>query len=142
VKYVPCDELWGRISRLRYFLNLYFTWMINSLYLKKCLFVKNMRLQKRLHPFVDCLEGFCKSFDSVLHKKSYFFWCTGLANICFKYSKNDILLPKLIWPTVRKNCSSDWEKFLKFEAEGREFEFFLRSLEQFIQTTKGQNNFW
>ena len=41
---------------------------------------------------------------------------------------NDILLPKLFWPTVRKNCSSDRE--------------FLRSLEQFIQTVKGQNNFW
>ena len=31
---------------------------------------------------------------------------------------NGILLPKLFWPTVRKNCSSDWEKILKFEAEG------------------------
>ena len=57
--------------------------------------------------------------------------------------KNGILLPKLFWPTVRKKCSSDLEKLLKFEAEGREFEiFFLRSLEQFIQTVKGQNNFW
>ena len=55
---------------------------------------------------------------------------------------NGILLPKLFWPTVRKNCSRDREKLLKFEAEGREFEIFLRSLEQFIQTVKGQNNFW
>ena len=53
--------------------------------------------------------------------------------------KNGILLPK---PTVRKKCSSDWEKLLKFEAEGRELTKFLRSLEQFIQTVKGQNNFW
>ena len=112
-----------------YFLNLYFTWMIISLYLKKCLFVKNMRLQKRLHPFVDCLEGFCKSFDSVLHKKSYFFWSTGLANISFKYSKNGVLLTKLFWPTVRKKCSGDREKLLIFEAEGREFAKLLRSLE-------------
>ena len=52
---------------------------------------------------------------------------------------NGILLPKLFWPTVRKNCYSDWEKLLKFKAEGREF---LRSLKQFIQTMKGQNNFW
>ena len=37
---------------------------------------------------------------------------------------------------------SDREKLLKFEAEGREFSKFLRSLEQFIQTMKGQNNFW
>ena len=59
--------------------------------------------------------------------------------------ENGILLPKLFWPTVpavRKNCFSDREKLLKFKAEGREFENFLRSLEQFIQTVKGQNNFW
>ena len=56
--------------------------------------------------------------------------------------KNGILLPKLFWPTVRKNCSSDREKRLKFEAEGREFSNFSRSLYQFIQTVKGQNNFW
>ena len=55
---------------------------------------------------------------------------------------NGILLPKLFWPTVRKNCSSDREKPLKFEAESQEFAKFLRSLEQYIQTVKGQNNFW
>ena len=43
--------------------------------------------------------------------------------------RNSIFLPKLFWSTVRKNCSSDQEKR-------------LRSLEQFIQTVKGQNNFW
>ena len=45
-----------------------------------------------------------------------------------------LLLPKLFWPTVRKNCSSDREKLLKFEAEGQEFA-------QFIQTVKVKNNF-
>ena len=39
--------------------------------------------------------------------------------------RNGILLPKLFWPTLRKNCSSDREKLLKFEAEGREFENIL-----------------
>ena len=53
---------------------------------------------------------------------------------------NGILLPKLFWPTVRKKCSSDWKNVLKFEAEGREFAKVLRSIEQFIQTVKGQNN--
>ena len=43
---------------------------------------------------------------------------------------------------MRKNCSSDRENLLKFEAEGREFAKNLRSLAQFIQTVKGQNNFW
>ena len=56
--------------------------------------------------------------------------------------QNGILMPKLFWPTVRKNCSSDREKILKFEAEVQEFEKFLRSQEQFIQSVKGQNNFW
>ena len=41
-----------------------------------------------------------------------------------------------------KNCSSDREKILKFEPDAREFAKILRSLEQFIQTVKGQNNFW
>ena len=41
---------------------------------------------------------------------------------------------------MRKNCSSDREKLLKFEAEGREFSTLQQ--EQFIQTVKGQNNFW
>ena len=42
---------------------------------------------------------------------------------------------------MRKKSSSDQEKLLNFKAEGREFAKFLRSLEQFIQTVKGQNNF-
>ena len=65
---------------------------------------------------------------------------------CFEsnlvYRKMVFCYQKLFWPTVRKTCSSDREKLLKFEAEGREFEKKLRSLEQFIQTVKGQNNFW
>ena len=43
---------------------------------------------------------------------------------------------------MRKNCSTDREKLLKFEAESREFSKILRSLEQFIQTVKGQKNLW
>ena len=40
-----------------------------------------------------------------------------------------------------QNCSRDRENFLKIEAEGREFAKILRSLEQFVRTVKGQNNF-
>ena len=43
---------------------------------------------------------------------------------------------------MRKNCSSDREKPLKFETEGQVFANILRSLEQFVQTVKGQNNLW
>jgi len=43
---------------------------------------------------------------------------------------------------VRKKCSNDREIFLKFKADGREFAKTVRSLEQFIQTVKDQNNVW
>ena len=43
---------------------------------------------------------------------------------------------------MRKIWSSDGEKLLKFEARGRELATLLRSLEQFVQKVKGQNNFW
>ena len=48
------------------------------------------------------------------------------------------------WPTYceAKKCFSDREKLLKFEGDSREFAKILRSLEQFIQTVKGLNNFW
>ena len=42
---------------------------------------------------------------------------------------------------MKKNCSSDQKQLLKFMAEGLEFAKNLRSLEQFIQTVKGQNFF-
>ena len=65
-------------------------------------------------------------------KQMFFAW-HGLSD-----GGNGILFPKLFWPTVRKNCSSDWEKLLKLEAKGREFEIFLRSLEQFIRERSEQ----
>ena len=52
-----------------------------------------------------------------------------LAKFCRPYG---ILLPKLFWPTVRKNCSNDWEKLLKFRAEGWDFAQVLRSQEKLI----------
>ena len=65
------------------------------------------------------------------------FWIGPGSLLHHNFCKNGILLPKLFWPTVRKKCSSDREKILKFETEGWEFGKFLRSLEQFIQTVKG-----
>ena len=58
-----------------------------------------------------------------------------LVEFLFRFAKMSaqygtvFLLPKLFWPTVRKNCSSDQEKL-------------LRSLEQFASTVESQNNFW
>ena len=42
---------------------------------------------------------------------------------------------------MRKNCSSDQESLLKFEAEGWEFAKCLRRQKKFTQTVKGQNIF-
>ena len=46
------------------------------------------------------------------------------------------------WYFVSKIVLIIEENLFKFEAEGQEFANILRSLEQFIQTMKGQNNFW
>ena len=48
---------------------------------------------------------------------------------------------KIVLTYCEKKRSSDQEKLLKFEAGGREFVKFLRSLEQFVQTVKGKNHF-
>ena len=53
--------------------------------------------------------------------------------------KNDINSSYLL--EFEKNCFNDQEKALTIEAEVREFSKNLRSLEQFIQTVKGRNNY-
>ena len=45
---------------------------------------------------------------------------------------------KIVLTYVRKKCSSVWGK----TGEDREFVKFFRSLDQFIQIVKGQNNIW
>ena len=34
-------------------------------------------------------------------------------DVIIKLDRNGILFPKIFWPTVRKNCSCDWEFFLR-----------------------------
>ena len=46
---------------------------------------------------------------------------------------------KIVLTYCEINSSSNPEKLLKFEAEGKNFEI---TIEQFIQPMKGQNNFW
>ena len=60
----------------------------------------------------------------------------------FSSNHNWYFVTKIVLTYCEKKLFFDREKLLKFEAEGREFAKFLRSLEQFIQTVKGQNNFW
>ena len=45
-------------------------------------------------------------------------------------------MPKLVGPTVKKNCSNDREKHQKFKNLKK-----IRSLEQLVQTVKGQTLF-
>ena len=47
---------------------------------------------------------------------------------------------KIVVTSVRNFFLRDSEKLLKLEAEGQEFAQILRSLEQLVQTVKGQNN--
>ena len=66
----------------------------------------------------------------------------------FPFTGPKTLISKLNWNFVtkivltycEKNCSCG--QLLKFEAEGQELAKILRSLEQFVPTVKGQNNFW
>ena len=48
---------------------------------------------------------------------------------------------KIVLTTVRKNCSSDQEKVLKFKAEGREFAKKLRTLEQCLNSERSKQFF-
>ena len=61
-----------------------------------------------------------------------------------KQTNIGILLPKLFWPTVRKNCSSDRENLLKFEAEGQEFTKFLSRRRKMVTSERGarEENFF
>ena len=60
----------------------------------------------------------------------------------FPYTPNNKEASQMVF--CYQNCSELlWGKIvLAIEAEGQEFAKFLRLLDQFIQTVKGQNNFW
>ena len=63
--------------------------------------------------------------------------------LCKMGQRDGILLPKLFWPTVRKNCSSDRKELLKFESESQEFANILRSLYRTIYSnSESSDNFW
>ena len=76
----------------------------------------------------------------VAQNKSRRMRVSNQTGISVNQRRNYILLPKLFY-CEKKNVLLI-KKILKFEAEGQEFANVLRSLEQFIQAVKGQNNFW
>ena len=59
-----------------------------------------------------------------------------------KQKKKWYFVTKIVLTYCEKKLFYWSRKLLKFEAEGQEFAKFLRSLEQFIQAVKVQNNFW
>ena len=77
-------------------------------------------------------------FTEMFEHFRVFFVCTFQIN-CFVYVYP---LASRLKNQVLHFRSYDWEKLLKFEADGREFGKILRSLEQFVGTVKGLNNFW
>ena len=102
-----------------------------------------------LHPFFFSVQRYQLAKSRFLFSPPLlpFFW-PDWALPTLKFSNRVVYVglvfcyPKLFWLTVRKNCSSDREKLWKFKAKGQEFAKFLSSIKQFIQTVKGQNNFW
>ena len=94
-----------------------------------------------LSPYVAIVEhilGWDTFCNSILSKQnlSIYLW-----DIQVKASgvngKNGILLcTKIFWPTVRKNCSSDREKLLKFEAEAKNFQKFWDHLNNLFKQWK------
>ena len=75
----------------------------------------------------------CKSNNCKLQTKMVCNLCNLKMVFCYQ-NCSDLLWEKIV--LVIENF------FLKFEAEGREFAKISRSLEQFVRTVKGQNNFW
>ena len=121
-----------------------FSFCFYSMWIEHKLIRKWLRLYEKMRRRLSKKVGFFYRIDWITWLR---LWVLSQAEmiitaLLYSLSVNGILLPKLFWPTLRKNCSSDREKLLKFEAEGQQLEKFLRSLEQFIQTVEGQNNFW
>ena len=93
--------------------------------------------QRRLPSGHPSLSGGYNTLNIVL------FW--GKKSFIFSY--NTIRSPPKIFLLYEKSKKRqknrfDIYKYCTIEAEGWEFAKLLRSLEQFIQTVKGQNNFW
>ena len=101
----------------------------------------SMVVDSKNSAFEKCFKSACK-FETKALDRCLSFKLTGRFKLSLEHFKmncmflrdfkmrnnskfeNGILLPKLFWPTVRKNCSTDREKLLKFEAEGENLQNF------------------
>ena len=73
-----------------------------------CLFTVWKKYSSNLKNFANSRPS-ASNFKSFSQSLEQFFLTIGQNNFCNKIP----FLPKLFWPTVRKNCSSDCEKLLK-----------------------------
>ena len=99
---------------------------IELIYWSKLMFCVDFNLMEHCKLlFIKVFEKNCRFRFAPMSSCFYFFLTSGenelFVAVHILQWRNDILLPKLFWPTVRKKCSTDREKLLKFEAEGRKF---------------------
>jgi hypothetical protein len=59
-----------------------------------------------------------------------------------KRGKQWYFVTKIVLTYSEKKCSSDLKNFANSWPSASNFKSFSRSLEEFIQAVKGQNNFW
>ena len=94
----------------------------HGLFLMKKLFYFFRKIKKKQQPcnaiycrywFLDLIQWDQNIFEVAV--LNIFFYKKVEWSLMF-LNRNSILLPKLFWPTVRKNCSRDWEK--TFEIQG------------------------
>ena len=127
-----CRQLFVYLSSLRLFLSQFTTFhgaLFHDASLKSMTYVNlrsfNFFAQICIHDCKWFIESRNKSITIMIKIRNKCYFVT-------KALEKFYLVPHLCWPTVRKKCSSDWEKLLKFSAFSLEFAKFLRSLEQLI----------
>ena len=105
-----------------FYCDLRFFWKASSKWAQKCIQWQHSFIIHYILRKIPAVTGKDLVLDHQSNQKWYF-------------------VTKIVLTYCEKNCSSDQEKLLKFEAEGQEFAKILRSLEHF-QTVKVQNNLW
>ena len=109
------DKIWGKGRSLGicnsnniFSWNLWLIWILVSLKVIEIVLNKKNQIPLKINMVCSCTSAYCIQIDPLLKRTPSF-------------CPNGILLWKLFWNTVRKNCSSVREKKMKFEAKGPEF---------------------
>ena len=130
-------DLWSTSCISKYFLNNYFR---HPKYLISNLFASKLSFKFRLHYLLQVeFKNWCFSDKIGPFLLTNLIQSNTMSRELAQFSK---LYVKSVLVFCYQNCSSDRKKLLKFEAGDWEFAKVLRSLKQFIQTVRVQNNFW